>query len=136
MKNYKKLIAAAAILAAAVSCKDQARIEGTLTGSPDSQVVLKKLSGGSLNVIDTVKTASDGSYSYKMDIAPGQPEFVYIYSGATKVASLLLQSGDKVKVVSGEAVFTGPKTLRAAIRSRALRRVPSLKGSRKTSPLS
>ena len=100
MKNYKKLIAAAAILAAAVSCKDQARIEGTLTGSPDSQVVLKKLSGGSLNVIDTVKTASDGSYSYKMDIAPGQPEFVYIYSGATKVASLLLQSGDKVKVVS------------------------------------
>jgi len=100
MKNYKKLIAAAAILAAAVSCTDKATVDGTLTGSPDSKVVLKKLSGGSLSVIDTVKTGSDGSYSYKMDIAKGQPEFVYVYSGDTKVASLLLQNGDKVKVVS------------------------------------
>ena len=94
------IIAAAAIVAAAVSCTDKAQVSGTLAGSPDSKVVFKKLAGGALTVLDTVKTGSDGSYSYKMDIAKGQPEFVYVYSGDTKVASLLLQSGDKVKVVS------------------------------------
>ena len=99
MRNYK-IIAAAAIVAAAVSCTDKAQVTGTLTGSPDSKVVFKRLSGGALTVLDTVKTGSDGSYSYKMDIPEGQPEFVYVYSGDTKIASLLLQTGDKVKVVS------------------------------------
>ena len=100
MRNYKMIIAAAAILAAAVSCTEKAQVEGTLASSPDSKVVFKKLAGGSMTVLDTVKTGSDGSYSYKMEVAEGQPEFVYIYAGDTKIASLLLQSGDKVKVVS------------------------------------
>jgi len=99
MRNYK-IIIAAALLAAAYSCSDKVRVDGVLTGSPDSQVVFKKLAGGSFNVLDTVKTDSNGAYSYKMTVAEGQPEFVYVFSGDTKVASLLLQKGDKVKVVS------------------------------------
>ena len=99
MRNYK-LIIAAAILAAASSCSDQVKVEGTLTGAPDSKVVFKRLSGNSFNVLDTVKTGPDGTYSYKMNIAKGQPEFIYVFHDDTKIASLLLQEGDKVKVVS------------------------------------
>ena len=100
MRNYKLFLAAAAILAAASSCSEKVRVDGILTGAPESKVVFKKLAGGSMTVLDTVMTGSDGAYSYKMEVAEGQPEFVYVYSGDTKVASLLLKNGDKVKVSS------------------------------------
>ncbi len=100
MRNYKLILAAAAILAAASSCSDKVRVDGVLTGAPDSKVVFKRLAGAGLNVLDTVKTDASGAYSYKMDIAAGQPEFIYVFHDDTKVASLLLQKGDKVKVVA------------------------------------
>ena len=94
------ILVAVAVLAAASSCSDKARISGTVTGAPDSEVVIKQLSGSSFAVLDTVKTSGTGTYSYKMDVKEGQPEFVYVFKGDTKLASLLLQKGDKVKVVS------------------------------------
>lgn len=100
MKNCKLIFAAAAVLMAASSCVDKAQIKGKLSGAPDAEVVVTQLSGSSFNVLDTVKTDAAGEYSYKMKIEAGQPEFVYIFKGDTKVASLLLQKGDKVKVVS------------------------------------
>ena len=100
MRNYRLLILAAAVLVAASSCSDKARVSGMLTGAPDSKVVVKKLSGGVMTVLDTVKTNASGEYSYKMAVAEGQPQFVYVFHNDTKVASLLLQKGDKVKVVS------------------------------------
>ncbi len=94
------ILTAAAILAVAMSCSDKARVDGVLTGAPGTQVVVKCLEGNSLVVLDTVKTGSDGAYSYKMAVGKGDPRFVYLFHGDTKVASLLLQNGDKVKVVS------------------------------------
>ena len=63
-------------------------------------MVIKQLAGNTFNVLDTVKTDSKGSYSYTMEVKEGQPEFVYVFDGDTKLASLLLGKGDKVKVVS------------------------------------
>ena len=100
MRNYRIILAAAAVLAAASSCSDNVRINGTLEGAPDSEVVVKQLSGSSFIVLDTVKTDASGAYSYKMSLAEGQPEFIYLFNGDTKIASLLLQKGDKVKVAS------------------------------------
>ena len=100
MRNYSFILAAATILAAASSCSDKVRVDGVLSGAPDSKVVFTKLAGSTFNVLDTVKTGSDGSFSYKIDVAQGQPEFVYIFHDDTKVASLLLQKGDKVRVTS------------------------------------
>lgn len=100
MRNYRFILAAAAILAAASSCSDKVRVDGVLTGAPDSKVVFTKLAGSSFNVLDTVKTGSDGSFSYKMEVAQGQPEFVYVFHDDTRIASLLLQNGDKVRVTS------------------------------------
>ena len=100
MRNCKTIFIAAAVLAAVSSCSDKVRISGTAEGAPDSKVVIKQLAGSGFNVLDTVKTDANGAYSYKMEVKEGQPEFVYVFDGDTKLASLILQKGDKVKVAS------------------------------------
>ena len=79
-------------LLAAACAKPSARIDGTLTDAPDRQVNVK--------VLDSVKTDAAGRYSYNVPVQKGQPEFVYLYYGDTKISSLLLQEGDEVKVVT------------------------------------
>ncbi len=100
MRNCRNLLLAAAVLMAASSCSDKVQVKGTLTGAPDTQVVVKQLSGSTLTVLDTLKTDASGAYSCKIDVLKGQPQFVYLYRGETKIASLLLHKGDNVKVVS------------------------------------
>ena len=109
-------------MVAASSCADKARISGTVNGAPDSKVVVKQLSGSGFNVLDTVKTNGSGDYSYKMEVKEGQPEFVYVFKGDTKIASLLLQKGDKVKVVSDTL---GSYTVEGSEESAKLRQVES-----------
>ena len=94
MSRFSKIILFAAALAMAAACGDNAKVEGTLAQAPSANVVVKSLN----HVIDTVQTKSDGTFSFKVDVAKGQPEFVYLYHGDTKVASLLLEAGDKVTV--------------------------------------
>ena len=100
MKNCRNLLLAAAVLVAASSCSDKVQVKGTLAGAPDTQVVVKQLSGSTLVTLDTLKTDASGAYSCKIDVLKGQPQFVYLFKGDTKIASLLLQKGDKVKVAS------------------------------------
>lgn len=100
MKNCRNLLLAAAVLVAASSCSDKVQVKGTLAGAPDTQVVVKHLSGSTLVTLDTLKTDASGAYSCKIDVLKGQPQFVYLFKGDTKIASLLLQKGDKVKVAS------------------------------------
>lgn len=99
-ENCRNLFLAAAVLVAASSCSDKVQVKGTLAGAPDAQVIVKQLSGNTLVALDTLKTDASGAYSCKIDVPKGQPQFVYLYKGDTKIASLLLQKGDKVKVVS------------------------------------
>lgn len=100
MKNCRNLLLAAAVLVAASSCSDKVQVKGMLAGAPDTQVVVKQLSGSTLVTLDTLKTDASGAYSCKIDVLKGQPQFVYLFNGDTKIASLLLQKGDKVKVAS------------------------------------
>ena len=58
MKNYKLAILGMAAMAAA-SCASNTRIEGTLEGAPDDEVVVKLLDVNSYIVLDTVKTDAD-----------------------------------------------------------------------------
>jgi Peroxiredoxin len=99
MKISRYVLASAFVLAVA-SCSDKAQIEGTLTDAPRTDVVVKQLNGSSFNVLDTLKTDDSGKYSYRMDISEGQPEFIYVFKGDTRLASLILQKGDKVRIVS------------------------------------
>lgn len=85
----------------AASCgKPSAKINGTLEGAPQKNVVVKMLDVNTYTVLDTVKTDANGKYSYKVALQEGQPEFVYVFYGDTKVSSLLLQEGDVVTIVT------------------------------------
>ncbi|MBO5943021.1 MAG: redoxin domain-containing protein [Bacteroidales bacterium] len=110
MSRFSKIISFVAAMAALVSCASNARIDGTLTDAASSEVIVKLLESNRYEVLDTVKTDASGYFSYKVDVAEGQPEFVYLFYGEKKIASLLLEAGDKVSVVSdtlGRVTFEG-----------------------------
>ena len=100
MSRFSKILFFAAAAMAAVSCGSNARIEGELSDAPSSEVVVKLLNVNHYEVLDTVKTNASGKFSYKVDVKKGQPEFVYVFYKDTKVASLLLETGDKVSVAA------------------------------------
>lgn len=80
------------------SCCSNAVIDGSLADAPSSQVVVKLLDVNMFDVLDTVSVDADGRFAYKMHIEKGQPEFVYLFHGDKRIASLLLDRGDKVIV--------------------------------------
>jgi len=84
---------------AAVSCTNT-HIKGVVNGAANDKIVAKLLDVNVYNVLDTVKTKADGSFSYDLKLQKGQPEFLYLFKGDTKIASLILNSGDKVKVTA------------------------------------
>lgn len=100
MSRFSNVIrcAAAALLAAA--CTPNAKVEMTLDSAPSSEVVVKLLNINQYEVLDTLKTDASGKFSYKVNVEEGQPEFVYVYYKDKRVASLLLEAGDKVNVSS------------------------------------
>lgn len=82
------------------SCGKSAKISGTLSDAPESDVIVKLLDVNKYKVLDTVKTDANGRFAYKVEVEAGQPEFVYLFYKDTRIASLLLQKGDKVDVTS------------------------------------
>lgn len=98
MSGFSRILVIAAAVVLAVSCGSRAGISGTLSDAPSSEVVFKLLNVNTYEVLDTVKTDKAGRFSYKVDVEKGQPEFVYVFYNDTKIASLLLEAGDKVSV--------------------------------------
>lgn len=82
------------------SCSNTASINGELVSGADKEIVVKQQELGMNKVLDTLSTNAKGQYSYKVEVEKGAPEFVYLYYGDQKIASLLLSKGEKVKVVS------------------------------------
>ncbi len=87
---------AAAVFAAA--CSPCAEIDGTLKDAPSAEVVVTLLNVNRYEVLDTVAVDAAGRFRYKVEVEEGQPEFVYLFHKDTKIASLLLEAGDKVNV--------------------------------------
>ena len=102
MRSYKILAAAAAALALA-SCAQEAKISGKIEGAGDSRIVVRQLDVNVYSVLDTIKTKADGSFSYSVPVKKGQPEFIYLFRGDTRIAALLLESGEKA-VVSADTL--------------------------------
>lgn len=99
MKNCR-IIAACLVAAALVSCAPKTSIVCKVAQAPDSEFVIRELNVNSLNVLDTVRTDASGNFKYAPEIPVGQPEFIYIFRGETKIASLLLSAGEKAVVVA------------------------------------
>ncbi len=100
MSRFSKTLIFAAAMMVAAACGSNARIEGVVSDAPSSEVVVKLLNVNHYEVLDTVKTDASGKFAYKVAVEEGQPEFIYVFYKDTKVASLLLEAGDKVAVVA------------------------------------
>lgn len=98
MKSYKKIALLGLVALVAASCGKNTSFKGTLAGAPNRPVVVKWLDVNVPKVLDTIKTDASGVFKYALEVKEGQPQFVYLYDGDTKIASLLLQKGDRVKV--------------------------------------
>lgn len=98
MKNYKIILALGISALSLASCADKAFINGVLADAPGKDLVIAKLDINSYSALDTIKTKGDGSFSYSLKMAEGEPEFVYIYYGQKRIAGLLLEAGEKVQV--------------------------------------
>ncbi len=95
MKSFKLLLAAVLLAAA---CTPKAKIDLTVADAPGRNVEVRLLDVNVWKVLDTVKTGADGTLHYAVEVKEGKPEFVYLFSEGTKLASLLLHKGDRVRV--------------------------------------
>lgn len=97
MKSSRILYAGLAALLV-TACAKTARIDAEVAGAPSSDIVVKQLNVSRYDVLDTVKTDASGRMSVKVSVEKGNPEFFYLYYKDSKIASLLLERGDRVKV--------------------------------------
>ena len=102
MKSSRIILLAAAMLAAACQA-DKASVDFTASDAPSCTLVLKQLDGTAVSVLDTVRTDASGHFRYNVKVAGGNPEFVYVYKGERRLASLLLEKGEKA-VVSADTL--------------------------------
>ncbi len=104
MKNFNiflyGVVAAVCATALFTSCSGSGKaiVDCTIADAPESEVIVKLLDINQYEVLDTVKTNASGKFTYKIPLQRNQPEFIYLFYGDTKIASLLLQKDDKVQV--------------------------------------
>ena len=103
MSRFSKVFTIIAAVMVMAACTQNAKISGTIDSAPSSEVIVKLLDVNRYQVLDTVATDASGRFSYKVSVQKGQPEFVYLFRNDVKVASLLLEAGDKV-VVSADTL--------------------------------
>ena len=101
-------------MTALVSCASNARIDATVSEAASSEVIVKLLNSNRYEVLDTVKTDAAGHFTYKVAVAEGQPEFVYLFHGEKKVATLLVEAGDKVTLNADATIEGSEESVRLA----------------------
>ena len=98
MRSFSPIILTVAAAAVLSSCGGRTSISGSIKDCGDAPVTVRLLDVNKYKTLDTLKVKKDGSFSYKMDVAEGQPEFVYLFRGDANVAAVILNAGDKVKI--------------------------------------
>lgn len=98
MKSYRIIVAAALALMLSACQGGKAKVDCTVKDAPSEKLSVCQLNGIVPEVLDTVKTDAAGRFVYKVKVKEGDPEFVYIYRKGTRLASLLLESGEKAVV--------------------------------------
>ena len=97
MKAYRT-IAMLLGAAALASCGQKTEISGVIADAPDTEITVRQLDINRYSTLDTIRTGQDGRFSYRLQIAEGQPEFIYLFHGDTRIAGLLLEAGEKAEV--------------------------------------
>lgn len=102
----KRIVYMALAILSVVSCtpKNRASVVLNIADAKDStQVVVTKLAINKINVVDTLY-AKGNKVTFTTECVQGAPDFYYFYNNDKKVASLVLQAGDKLEV---EATLEG-----------------------------
>ena len=86
------------LLLGLVSCGKGTRVEVTLDAPAASQLTLRQLDMNVYRVLDTLTTDRRGRVTFKPQVEAGQPEFFYLFYGEKRIASLLLEAGDRVQL--------------------------------------
>ena len=100
MSRFNKLFVLSAAALMTVACGRTAKIDAVIADAASSDVIVKLLDINRFEVLDTVSLDEAGKFSYKVDVQKGQPEFVYLFKGDRKIASMILSCGEKVTVVA------------------------------------
>ncbi|MBQ8839603.1 MAG: hypothetical protein IJ005_09840 [Bacteroidales bacterium] len=98
MSRFNRILSLAAVVLMAASCGNKAKVDMSFSMAPSSDFVVKLLNVNHFEVLDTVKTNDAGRLSFDVEVKKEQPEFVYVFYKDVKVASLLLEAGDRVNV--------------------------------------
>ena len=91
-------ILAAALLLGLAACTPKARINCTVRDYPYGKLTVRQQRGAVVELVDSVRTDAFGAFKYAIAVRKGQPEFLYIYKDNVKLASLLLEAGEKVVI--------------------------------------
>jgi len=94
------ILLASAVLMLAASCvkSNTAKIEGTVESHTDSCLVLQYLDLNTLQPVDTIEIAENGSFKTAVSLKDENPAFYYLFDGETQIAALILLPGDKVSL--------------------------------------
>lgn len=96
MKKSSYIYIFALVALSLAGCSRGAKV--SVSGEPGSRIVVKALDVNKYTVVDTLVLDGEGKATCKVALEKGQPEFVYLYGDASKLATLLLDRGDKVEV--------------------------------------
>ena len=96
MKNFSRFLLP--LLLCLVSCGKGARVEVTLDAPAASQLTLRQLDMNVYRILDTLTTDRRGRVVFRPEVQKGQPEFFYLFYGDKRIASLLLEAGDRVRL--------------------------------------
>ena len=94
----KKTLGVLAILLCLCSCSRKAVVDMSVEALGEEKLALYKMDVAHSQLLDSVKTDKKGHFSYALPLQKGQPEFVYVYRGDVRLASLLLEKPGKVEV--------------------------------------
>ena len=98
MKLKTLLVTVEAALLASCSSNESAVIDLNVPGAGNKEVVLSKLQGNGVGVVDTLKLNANGTAKGKVEVKSDNPDFFYLSYNQKRLASLILKGGDKVKV--------------------------------------
>jgi len=115
LKNMKhfNIIVLGLLALSLTACAEKASVSGVIEGTAKDTIIATRLNINTFSVIDTVVSDANGKFRLSVKVKEGQPEFVYLFRNGKKVASLLLEKGDKVNVVTdtlGNCVVEGSES--------------------------
>ena len=112
MKNCKIVLALGVALALLGSCSPKASFTLTVKDAPGVSLAIHKLDVSTTELLDSVTTDANGRFRYSVDAKKGDPDFIYVFKGDTRLAALLLEAGEKAVVEAdtlGNYSVTGSK---------------------------